>query len=134
VNLPGGTAPAPRETTPGPGVAAMAGATATGVSAGPPGQGVSPQQQRSRQGVEASQVRVTRRGSQVTVRFRVQRTAKLRVIVRDRGGRTVGRSALRTVPGGRTAAVHVRVPRAARGPLKISVHARPEAKAPRRRK
>ncbi|MEA2382076.1 MAG: hypothetical protein QOH72_2047 [Solirubrobacteraceae bacterium] len=134
VNLPGGSNPAPNAPRPGPGVAAMAGATATGVSAGPAGQGVSPQQQRSRQSVKASLVRVSRHGSRVTVRFRVDRTAKVRVVVRDRGGRTVARSPLRTVPGGRTALLHVRVPRKARGPLRISVHAQPEAKAPRRRK
>jgi hypothetical protein len=132
VNLPGGDNRAPVAPRPGPGVAAMAGATATGVSAGPPGQGVSPEQ--SRQAVQASRIRVTRRGSRVTVRFRVARTAKVRVIVRDRGGRTVGRSPLRTVPRGRAASVRVRVPRAARGPLKISVRAAPEAKAPRRTK
>jgi hypothetical protein len=134
VNLPGGSNPAPNAPRPGPGVAAMAGATATGVSAGPAGQGVSPQQQRSRQSVKASLVRVSRHGSRVTVRFRVDRTAKVRIVVRDRGGRTVARSPLRTVPGGRTALLHVRVPRKARGPLRISVHAQPEAKAPRRRK
>src|SRR4051794_3296803 len=39
VNLPGGTAAAPREPTPGPGVAALAGAAQTGPSAGPTRQG-----------------------------------------------------------------------------------------------
>src|SRR3954454_7650714 len=52
VNLPGGDNPAPRFGTPGPGVAALAGAAATGPSAGPPGQGVSPAQ--ARQGVQGT--------------------------------------------------------------------------------
>ena len=125
VNLPGGNNPAPRFGTPGPGVAALAGAAATGPSAGPPGQGVSPAQ--ARQGTKVS---VTRRGSRVTVRFRAQRTTKARVLVRDRAGRTVGRSPLRAVHAGRTVTVRVRIRRGARGPLKVTVRNQPERNTP----
>src|SRR3954470_1467192 len=127
VNLPGGNAPAPRPPAPGPGVAALPGAT---VATAAPGQGVSPPQTKRTTPNRVTRVKFTRRGSLVTVRFRVTRTTKVRVTVRDRGGRTVGRSPLRTAPGGRTVTVHVRIRRNARGPIKVPARTQPESKAP----
>ena len=89
---------------------------------------MSPQQARG--GVRAAQIHVTRSGSRVTVRFRVERLTKVRVLVRDRGGRLVGRSPLRTAPGGRSVTVHVRIRRGARGPLEVTVRNQPERRSP----
>jgi len=126
VNLPGGDNPAPRPPTPGPGVAAISGANAA--SGQPPAQTV--QGPRTSQRVRVTRVRFSRRGNVVTVRFSVNRTTKVRVTVRDRGGRRVGRSPLRTVRSGRTARIRVRIRRGARGPLKVTVRNQPESRQP----
>jgi hypothetical protein len=146
VNLPGGNAPAPQAPTPGPGRPALAGAAATGPSAGPspsqptvtvtggraPGSAVRPQ--RTTSGARITRIRVSRVGDVVTVRFRVDRTTKVRVTVRDRRSRVVGRSRLRTVAGGRTASIHVTVRHGSRGPLKVTVARQPESRAPKKAK
>ena len=75
-------------------------------------------------------MRFTRRGDVVTVRFRASRATKVRVTVRDRRGRTVGRSPVRTVRGGRTVAIRVRIRHGSRGPLKVTVRNAPERRAP----
>jgi hypothetical protein len=80
--------------------------------------------------VRITRVRFTRRGDVVVVRFRPTRTTKARVFVRDRRGRTVGRSRLRTVRGGRVASVRVRIRHGARGPLKVVVRNQPEQRSP----
>ncbi|MDX6732703.1 MAG: hypothetical protein QOC54_2651 [Baekduia sp.] len=138
VNLPGGTAPDTVAPTPGPNVAALAGASAGGASAGArpavpapvPVTGAGTTSRPAAPGVRLTRVHVTRSGSVVTVRFRVNRLTKVRVTVRDRHGKVVGRSPLRTVAPGHDQRVHVTVPRRAAGPVKATVASQPEAKAP----
>jgi hypothetical protein len=76
-------------------------------------------------------VHVTRSGPIVTVRFRVNRATKVRVVIRDRAGHIVGRSPLRAARPGHDQRIHVGVPRRARGPVKATVTSVPEAKAPK---
>jgi hypothetical protein len=137
VNLPGGTAPDTVAPTPGPDVAALPSAAASGPSAGPqpalpaevPVGAASATRRATTQRVTG--VQVTRSGSIVTVRFRVSRATKVRVVIRDRAGRIVGRSPLRAARPGHTQRIHVGVPRRARGPVKATVTSQPEARAPK---
>jgi hypothetical protein len=108
-------------------------------AAAPPAAGRPPassgvQTNRTTSRVQITRVRVSRVGDRVTVRFRVNRTTKVRVTVRDRRGRLVGRSPLRTVKGGRTASIRVRVKHGSRGPLKVTVTRQPESRAPKKAK
>ena len=123
--------------TPGPGIAAQAGAAASGPSAGPQptvpaevpiaGSGVTSRAATPR----VTGVQVTRSGPVVTVRFRVNRATKVRVVIRDRAGHVVGRSPLRAARPGHAQRVRVAVPRRARGPVKATITSQPEAKAPK---
>jgi hypothetical protein len=132
VNLPGGTAPATQAPTPGPGRSALRGAAATGPSAGsPPVQADSIVVGHGGAGpVHVTKVRASRSGRTVTVRFRVDRATKVRVVVRDRTGHIVGRSPLRAAGPGHDQTVHVRISKSARSPIHARVSAQPEAKAP----
>ena len=137
VNLPGGTAPDTVAPTPGPGIAAQAGAAASGPSAGPQptvpaeapiaGSGVTSRAATPR----VTGVQVTRSGPVVTVRFRVNRATKVRVVIRDRAGHVVGRSPLRAAAPDTPQRVRVAVPRRARGPVKATITSQPEAKTPK---
>jgi hypothetical protein len=64
------------------------------------------------------------------VRFRVDRMTKVRVVVRDRRGRIVGRSPLRAARPGHDQTIRVQIPKSARSPIHARVTAQPEAKAP----
>jgi hypothetical protein len=133
VNLPGGTAAPTQAPTPGPGRSALRGAAATGPSAGTsPVQADSPTS--GRPGVRGqagvTHVRASRAGRTVTVRFQVDRMTKVRVVVRDRRGRVVGRSPLRAARPGHDQTIRVRIPKGTRSPIHARVTAQPEAKAP----
>ena len=128
VNLPGANAPAPQQPTPGPGVPALPGAAATGPSAGPSPAQPQVKTQRTTRRARITSIRSTRRGNVVTVRLRASVRMRVRVTVRDRAGRRVGRSAVRTVRGGRVSVIRVRIKRAARGPLKVTVARLPGAR------
>lgn len=139
VNLPGGENPAPQPPTPGPGVPALSGAAAAGPSAGPapspPASAARPPQSAVRGTRAAGRARITkitlkRRGDVVIVRFRVGRSTKVRVAVRNARGRIVGRSRVRAVKGGRTASIRVMVRHGTRGRLRATVTDQPESRAP----
>jgi hypothetical protein len=110
----------------------LRGAASAGPSAGPAPVSVeSFFAHRSQAGpVRVSNVRASRSGRTVTVHFRVNRATKARVVIRDRTGKIVGRSPLRAVHPGHDQAVHVRVVKGARSPVRARVSVQPEAMAP----
>jgi hypothetical protein len=132
VNLPGGTAPATRAPTPGPGRSALRGASATGPSGGPsPVRAESLVLGRATDGpIRVTKIRASRSGRTVTVHFRVNRATKVRVVVRDARGRIVGRSPLRAARPGHDQAIRVQVAKSTRGAVHARVSVQPEAKAP----
>jgi hypothetical protein len=132
VNLPGGTVPATRAPTPGPGRSALRGASAGGPSGGPtPVQANSLVVGRAADGpIRVTMVRASRSGRTVTVHFRVNRATKVRVVVRDARGHIVGRSPLRSARPGHDQAVRIQIAKSTRGAVHARVSAQPESKAP----